>query len=169
MYPRAETRRYVPTNMIYPIALVLHNAFRWLVLASLLAALVSAYAGWLRPRPYQPTDQTLRVVATSIAHTQLLLGFYLYAISPIIRYYWTNKPSFAEAAEFPFFGLIHIGLMFTAIIVMTVGSSKAKRQSDDRLKFQTTAVYFTIGLLLILVAIPWPFSPLAVRPWVRGF
>lgn len=155
--------------MIYPIILTLHNAFRWFVLISLLAALASAYAGWLRPRPYRPADGTLRVVATSIAHTQLLLGFYLYAVSPIIRYYWTNKPSFAEAAEFPFFGLIHIGLMFTAIVVVTVGSSKTKRLTDDRQRFRTTAVYFTIGLLLILMAIPWPFSPLAARPWVRGF
>lgn len=155
--------------MIYPIALTLHSIFRWLVLGSLLAALSSAYSGWVGQRPYRPADQTLRVVATSIAHTQLLIGFYLYAVSPIIRYFWTNKPSFAEAAEFPFFGLIHIALMFTAIVVMTVGSSKAKRQTSDQQKFRTTAVYFTIGLVLILVAIPWPFSPLAARPWGRGF
>ena len=155
--------------MIYSIALTLHSIFRWLVLGSLLAALSSAYSGWVGQRPYRPADQTLRVAATSIAHTQLLIGFYLYAVSPIIRYFWTSKPSFAEAAEFPFFGLIHIGLMFTAIVIMTVGSSKAKRQTSDQQRFRTTAVYFTISLVLILAAIPWPFSPLAARPWVRGF
>ena len=153
--------------MVYPIVLLIHNALRWFVLGSLLAALMSSYAGWLRPRPYRPADQTLRVVATSIAHTQLLAGFYLYAISPIVKYYWSFKPSFRESPEFLFFGLIHISLMFTAIIVMTVGSSKAKRQPDPKQKFKTTAVYFTIALLLILVAVPWPFSPLAARPWVR--
>jgi ABC-type Na+ efflux pump permease subunit len=153
--------------MVYPIVLLLHNALRWLVLGSLLAALISSYAGWLRLRPYRSSDQTLRVVATSIAHTQLLIGFYLYVISPIVKYYWSFKPSFRESPEFPFFGLIHISLMFTAIIVMTVGSSKAKRQPTAQQKFKTTAIYFTLALLLILVAIPWPFSPLAMRPWIR--
>lgn len=155
--------------MIYSIALTLHNVFRWLVLGSLLATLTSAYSGWFSHRAYRPTDQALRIAATSIAHTQLLIGFYLYTISPIIRYYWAFKPSFRDSAEFPFFGFVHISLMLTAVVILTVGSGKAKRQAHDRQRFMTTAIYFTIGLVLILAAIPWPFSPLAARPWLRGF
>ncbi|RYF74886.1 MAG: hypothetical protein EOO39_07825 [Cytophagaceae bacterium] len=155
--------------MLYSIILLIHSYLRWFVLSSLLAALASAYAGLLRPRPYRPADQLLRVVATSIAHTQLLVGIYLYTISPIIRYYWQNRPGFGESPQFSFFGLIHIGLMLTAVIIITVGSSKAKRQTDARQQFRTTATYFTIGLLLILGAVPWPFSPLAARPWFRTF
>ncbi|GAB4031951.1 hypothetical protein [Spirosoma jeollabukense] len=155
--------------MLYQIILVIHNALRWLVLGSLLATLASAYSGWLRPRSYRPADQTLRVVATSIAHTQLIVGIYLYTISPIISYYWKFHPSFGEAREFSFFSLIHISLMLIAVVVMTVGSSTAKRLKNDRQKFKTTAIYFTIGLVIILVAIPWPFSPLATRPWIRLF
>lgn len=155
--------------MVYPILLVVHNAVRWLVLGSLLAALISSYSGWLGHRAYRPVDQTLRTVATSVLHTQLLIGFYLYFISPIIKYYWRSAPDAGQAPEFRFFGLIHISLMFTAVIVMTIGSSLAKRQTDSRQKFRTTAIYFTIGLILILLAVPWPFSPLAVRPWFRSF
>ena len=158
--------------MIYPVLLVIHNALRWLVLGSLLAVLVSAYSGWLRSRPYSSTDGTLRTVATSIAHTQLLVGIYLYTISPIVSYYWRDRPGEStpgESFEFSFFALIHIGLMFTSIVLMTVGSSLAKRQTDARQRFKTTAVYFSIGLVLILIAVPWPFSPLAARPWVRTF
>lgn len=153
--------------MLYTIALSLHNALRWLVLISLLGTLVTAVWGVLTHRPYTKADQTLRIVATSIAHTQLLLGFYLYAISPIIRYYWREKPSFNQAAEFPFFALIHISFMLTAVVLLTIGSSKAKRQADAQQQFRTTALYFSIGLLLILAAVPWPFSPLAARPWFR--
>ena len=71
---------------------MIHNALRWFVLGSLLAVLVSSYSGWLRSRPYQSVDGTLRVVATSIAHTQLLAGLYLYTISPIVSYYWRSRP-----------------------------------------------------------------------------
>ncbi|GAB3506369.1 hypothetical protein GCM10027341_39320 [Spirosoma knui] len=155
--------------MLYPILLALHSALRWFVLGGLVATLFSAYSGWITARTYRPTDQKLRIITTSILHTQLLVGFYLYTISPIIQYYWSYKPSFNESPEFPFFGLIHISFMFTSVILMTIGSSKAKRQTDPLQKFKTTAVYFTIGLLLILMAIPWPFSPLAARPFVRPF
>lgn len=156
-------------GMVYPVLLVIHNALRWLVLGSLLATLVSGYSGWLRPRLYSSTDGTLRVVATSIAHTQLLVGLYLYTISPVVSYYWRSRPDLGESFEFSFFALIHIGLMFTSVVLMTIGSSLTKRQTNARQQFKTTAIYFTIGLVLILVAVPWPFSPLAARPWVRTF
>lgn len=155
--------------MVYSILLLIHNAFRWLVVISLLATLVSSYSGWLRPRTYRASDQTIRVVATSIVHTQLLIGFYLYFISPIVSYYWRFSPDAGEAPEFRFFSIIHISLMFTSVMVITVGSSLAKRKPTAREKFRTTALYFTFGLLLILLAIPWPFSPLATRPWTRIF
>ena len=155
--------------MPYPILLLIHNALRWLVLGGLLTSLGRSAWGWLQDRSYQPIDQTLRVVTTSLAHTQLLVGFYLYTQSPIVKYFWTVHPPYREAPEFSFFGLIHISLMLTAIIVMTIGSSKAKRQSSAQAKFKTTVVYFVISLLLIFIAIPWPFSPLANRPLLRTF
>ncbi|ARK09196.1 hypothetical protein A6C57_02025 [Fibrella sp. ES10-3-2-2] len=153
--------------MIYPFILLIHSALRWLVLGSVLAVLLSACTGLLQARPYRRADQTLRVVATSIVHTQFLIGVYLYTISPLIRYYWRNRSTLGEAPELSFFALIHIALMTTSVIVFTVGSSKAKRESDARQQFRTTAIYFSVGLLLLLLAIPWPFSPLVARPWFR--
>ncbi|QIP13354.1 hypothetical protein G8759_12295 [Spirosoma aureum] len=155
--------------MIYPILLVVHNTLRWLVFGSLLASLGGSYWGWVKNSTYRPFDQTLRVVATSLAHTQLLVGFYLYAKSPIVSYYWKFSPDASQSPEFRFFALIHISLMIVSVVIMTIGSSKAKRQRLAQQKFKTTALYFTISLLLILVAIPWPFSPLAARPWLRSF
>lgn len=155
--------------MLYPIIVATHNAMRWLVVGSLIATLVSGYSGWLRPRSYRPADQTLRVVTTSLLHVQLLIGIYLYTLSPIIRYYWKFHPSFGDAIEFPFFSLIHSSLMFVAVVIMTIGSSTAKRLKDDQQKFKTTAIYFTIGFVLLILAVPWPFSPLVNRPWFRLF
>ncbi|WP_461129489.1 hypothetical protein [Spirosoma aerophilum] len=155
--------------MIYPILLVVHNAFRWLVVISLIAVLANSYSGWLRPRAYRPVDQVFRTVATSIVHTQLLIGFYLYFISPLISYYWRFKPDPSQSPEFRFFSLIHISIMFTAVMVITIGSSLAKRRTVANEKFKITAIYFTLGLVLILMAVPWPFSPLASRGWFRTF
>jgi len=66
-----------------------------------------------------------------------------------------------------FFGLIHILLMLIAIILITIGSAIAKRKTSDVEKFKTILIYYSISLLIIFIAIPWPFSPLAHRPFLR--
>jgi uncharacterized membrane protein len=68
-----------------------------------------------------------------------------------------------------FFGIIHIVLMLVAIILITIGSAMAKRKTGDEQKFKTILLWYSLGLLLILIAIPWPFSPLAQRPYMRFF
>ena len=68
-----------------------------------------------------------------------------------------------------FFGMEHITMMLIAITVITVGSIRAKRKSTDHDKFKTMALWFSVGLLLILMSIPWGFPPLVDRPYFRGF
>jgi MFS-type transporter involved in bile tolerance (Atg22 family) len=97
----------------------------------------------------------------------LVIGIILYTQSPLIKYFWKNFRDAAQDSNTLFFGLIHIALMFTAIIVITVGSALAKRKQGDAEKFKTMFLWFSIALVIILVAIPWPFSPLSNRPYFR--
>jgi uncharacterized membrane protein AbrB (regulator of aidB expression) len=60
-------------------------------------------------------------------------------------------------------------MMTIAIILITIGAAMAKRETDDKKQYRIIFQYFTIALLLILIAIPWPFSPLAQRPFIREF
>jgi lauroyl/myristoyl acyltransferase len=48
-------------------------------------------------------------------------------------------------------------MMLIAIVLITIGSAKAKRQTDDSQKYKKLAIWFGIALVLILAAIPWPF------------
>jgi hypothetical protein len=66
-----------------------------------------------------------------------------------------------------FFGILHLLFMLTAIVLITIGSAKAKRMPTDEEKFKTMLTWYSIGLIIILIAIPWPFSPLASRPYFR--
>jgi cytochrome b561 len=63
----------------------------------------------------------------------------------------------------------HSLMMVIAIIVITIGSAKAKRKLTDREKFKTMALWFSAGLLIILSSVPWAFSPLISRPYFRPF
>lgn len=147
--------------------LYVHSLFRWLVLFSLLAATGTAWHGLSKARTFSRADNAVRHWTATIAHVQLLIGILLYTQSPMIGWFWSN---YAEASHDPnpmFFGIVHGALMLTAIVVITIGSSLAKRSVTDREKFATVLLWYTAALLIILIAIPWPFSPLAARPYLR--
>ncbi|WP_448635056.1 hypothetical protein [Pedobacter panaciterrae] len=63
----------------------------------------------------------------------------------------------------------HSLMMVIAIVVITIGSARAKRKLTDPEKFQTMALWFSAGLLIILSSVPWAFSPLISRPYFRPF
>lgn len=154
---------------MYPTLLALHSATRWLVLSSLLFVIFRAYRGWLLNKSYLKFDNSVRHITATIAHVQLVLGVCLYLISPIVSYFLHNFGTAVHERIIRFFGMEHIIMMLIGIIVITIGSVKAKRKESDKEKFKTTAIWFTVGLLIILSSVPWSFSPLISRPDFRSF
>jgi hypothetical protein len=154
---------------MYSTLLALHSLTRWLVLGSLLFAIFWSYRGWLLRKPYLNFGNSVRHVTATIAHVQLVLGITLYFVSPIVSYFLHNFSTAVHERTLRFFGMEHIAMMFTGIIVITIGSAKAKRKENDTEKYKTTALWFTVALLIILSSIPWSFSPLISRPNFRGF
>ena len=154
---------------MYPILLAIHSSLRWLVLASLLYALYRAYRGWFAHKPFTRLDNTVRHTTATIAHIQLVIGIWLYFVSPVSRYFLNNFTAAVHERQTRFFGMEHSTMMLVAIIVITLGSALAKRKPTDQAKFKTIALWFTVALLVILSSIPWPFSPLVSRPYFRIF
>ena len=146
-----------------------HSLIRWLVLLSLLFAIFRAYRGWKSNYSFSKLDNAVRLTSVTIAHLQLILGIWLYSISPVTHYFLHFFKDAVHQREIRFFGMEHITMMLTAIIVITIGSAKVKRQATDKEKFRTMAIWFSIGLFLILTSIPWKFSPLISRPYFRAF
>jgi NADH:ubiquinone oxidoreductase subunit 2 (subunit N) len=67
---------------------------------------------------------------------------------------------------FRFFTVEHSLMMLIAIVLITVGHSKAKKATTDEKKFKTLAIFFTLALIIILAAIPWPFREVGMgRGW----
>ncbi|MFC5408092.1 hypothetical protein ACFPMF_02135 [Larkinella bovis] len=154
---------------MYSTLLVSHSAFRWLVLGSLLFALYRGLNGWLGQKPFARLDNTIRHSTATITHIQLMIGYTLYFYSPLVSYFRAHFSEVGNQPEFRFFGWIHIVLMTLSVLLITIGSAAAKRQETDSAKFKTMTIWYAIGLLIILAAIPWPFSPLASRPYFRSF
>ena len=152
---------------MYVTLIFLHSLFRWLVLVSLVVAIVRAYLGVNQLKPFSKTDNAIRHWTATIAHIQLVLGIILYTKSPIIKYFWKETEETSSNWDVAFFAMFHAFLMFSAVVVLTVGSSLAKRKSEDGEKFRTMLIWFSIALFIIFIAIPWPFSPLSSRPYFR--
>nr|WP_294944080.1 hypothetical protein [uncultured Mucilaginibacter sp.] len=153
---------------MYNLILPLHSLVRWLVLFSLLAAIFRSYQGWLGRKAYGKFDERLRLITINIIHIQFVLGIWLYLVSPITTWFIHHFSEGVRLREIRFFGMEHITMMLIAVALITVGASKAKRQVTDHNKFRTQAIWFSIGLLIILSSIPWAFSPLVHRPWLRA-
>ena len=152
---------------MYPYLIFFHSCFRWLVLAGLLTSIYRAYSGYTGHKPFTRTDNSVRHWTATLTHIQLMLGLVLYFTSPVTQYFLKNTKEALQIRDITFFGLIHISVMVVSVLLVTVGSAMAKRQETDRDKFRTMLIWYGVALLLIFVAIPWPFSPLANRPYFR--
>ncbi|SHH34952.1 hypothetical protein SAMN04488109_3811 [Chryseolinea serpens] len=153
---------------MYAFVLWFHSLFRWAVLTGLLYALYRAYRGYRLQLDFTNHDESVRHWTATLAHIQLTAGFYLYLISPFVKAYFSANPS-ADSTEGTFFGWIHITCMLVAVVMITVGSAWTKRKVSSRDKFRTMLGWFGVGLLVILLAVPWPFLPWAHRPYIRPF
>jgi multisubunit Na+/H+ antiporter MnhF subunit len=154
---------------MYSTLLAIHSWFRWLVLLSLVIAVYRSYTGWRSDKRFTKLDNFTRHTTATVLHIQFTIGIVLYLISPIVTYFLHNFNEAVHLREIRFFGMEHIVMMVTAVIVITIGSIKTKRRSTDQRKFKTMLTWYSGGLMLILASIPWGVLFLVSRPFFRAF
>lgn len=154
---------------MYPVLLTIHSLFRWLVLASLLFSIYLSYRGWFKNKIYSKSDNFIRHSTATVVQIQWCIGISLYFLSPVVEFFLNNFKEAVHQREFRFFGMEHSLMMFVAVVIISIGSGRAKRETSDLRKFKTAAIWFTIGFLIIMSSIPWGFPPLVSRPFLRSF
>jgi hypothetical protein len=127
-----------------------HSLLRYAVLIALLFAFIVNLRGMLAKRPILVGERMVTILAMVLCHVQLVLGLILYfmnlsAINQMVDPYKR------------FWKFEHIGGMVVAIALITVGRVLSKRAQEESKKQRHIVVFYGIGLLLILVSIPWPF------------
>jgi hypothetical protein len=132
-----------------------HSGLRWVVLGLLVAAIVNATMK-KKSGTYTEGDRKLNLFAMVFLHIQLLIGLVLY-------FNYLNNVDYTVDFSEPksrFYSLEHIFGMLLAIILATVGHSKAKRADDASRKHRTIFIAYFFALILIVASIPWPFRKL---------
>ena len=140
---------------MYEILLLLHSWLRWVVLGAGLYAIYNNYSGWQAQRKFTDSDKRLNTIFIASLHTQLVLGFILYFISPMMDVILADMSASMKDKGSRFWAVEHMTGMILGIIIAQVGNIKSKKQSSDTSKFKTAFIYFLIGLLLILLMIPF--------------
>ena len=60
-----------------------------------------------------------------------------------------------ENSTFRLYAVEHPTIMIITIVLITMGYSKHKKKLVSKPKFKMLAIFYTIGLLLMLSRIPW--------------
>ena len=140
-----------------------HSGLRWVALGLLLFAIFNAVKNQTSGR-YEKKDKMINLFAMVFLHIQLLIGLGLFFINDM------SKVSFSEGwmkePMFRFFGLEHVLGMILAIVLVTIGRKKAEKLTGKRDKHRKIMVFYTIGLILILASIPWPFREALGGKWM---
>jgi NADH:ubiquinone oxidoreductase subunit 2 (subunit N) len=129
-----------------------HSGLRYIVLLMLLVAIFNAFAG-IKSGNYLKKDKMINLFAMVFLHIQLLLGLVLYFISDKVKF----AAGVMEDKADRFFTVEHIAMMLLAIILITLGRKKAEKQHEAKDKHKFIVRYYVLGLVLIFIAIPWPF------------
>jgi uncharacterized membrane protein YozB (DUF420 family) len=138
-----------------------HSGLRWVALILLLLAIVNAFTS----KTYEKKHKMINLFAMVTLHTQLLIGLGLYFISPRVQFVKGWMSSEVAEGMYRFYNLEHILLMIISIVLVTIGHSKSKKGTTPEEKFKPIKLWYVIGLLLILAAIPWPFRTVLGGGW----
>lgn len=149
---------------MYEILKHTHSGLRWLVLLFIVVAIVNALMKMGTKKEYTKADKMPVLLGLIFTHLQLIIGLVLYFISQKFSFANGMGALMKDSAS-RFYGVEHITVMILAIILITIGYSKSKRQELASKKHLTVLIFYGIGLLLILISIPWPFRAALGGAW----
>lgn len=136
-----------------------HSGFRWIALILIILTIYKAFLGVKNAQEYTAKHKMLALGTLITFHTMVLIGFSLLFSSA--------KTAFFDMAQpFRFFTIEHPLMMTIAVILVTMGYSKAKKEESSRMKFRKILIFYTLALIITLVAIPWPFRTALAGGWV---
>jgi hypothetical protein len=141
---------------MYATLLTMHNLLRWAVLLGGLYAITKSVLGIMHKRDFTKQENLSHALFVGFCHLQLVLGLILYFISPVVDQALAN--GMGAAMKDPasrFVAVEHISTMIIAIVLIQVGRTLSKKQTEAMAKHKKAVVFFSIGLILILSRIPW--------------
>ena len=136
---------------MYEIIQKAHSGFAYLALLALVIAVVNSLIGLFSKKEFSPLDRKIAIITLSLIHTQLIIGFIVWFISPL------GMASLGQMkdASLRLTSLEHPVTNILAIVLITIGWVKHKKLVTSKSKFKAFSIFYGLGLVLILIKIPW--------------
>jgi hypothetical protein len=136
---------------MYQFLLEAHSGFRYLVMLTLIGAILLSFIGWFTKKTFTTGNKRINLFALISSHIQFVLGLILYFNSPYVK--TDDMGTAMKSSVLRYWTVEHGIMMIIAIALITIGYSKSKRLLDDVAKHRTTAIFYSLGLIIVLVAI----------------
>ncbi|WP_420570936.1 hypothetical protein [Kordia sp.] len=132
----------------------LHSYWAYFVLIMLVIAVVNAIIGFTSGKKFVSKDLRISLFALIFTHLQLLIGIILYFTS-VKGFQMIQANGMKLVSADRLLALEHPLVGILAIVFITIGWSKHKKQQTDKRAFGKIAFFYGLGLLLILSRLPW--------------
>lgn len=141
---------------MYSVVQILHSYWAYLVLLILVLATGNAIIKSIGGKSYEAKDFRISLFTLIVSHIQLLIGLLLYVVSPRLGLFSElGMGSIMKDATNRLYLIEHPIINILAIVFITIGYSKHKKQLTSASKFKLLAIFYSIGLILLLSRIPW--------------
>ncbi|RYD81449.1 MAG: hypothetical protein EOP53_06360 [Sphingobacteriales bacterium] len=136
---------------MYQILQPLHSYLAYFVLAGLVISVVVVLMN--NGKPFTDRERKLSLLGLIPAHLQWVFGVILYFVSPLgIN---SATAGFMKNSSLRLYVMEHPLMMVIAVVLITVGYSRAKRMIGSDKGNKSILIFYAIGLVLILSRIPW--------------
>ncbi len=131
-----------------------HSYLAYVALALLVVAVINAILGLTSKKFFTDKDLRISLFTMIICHIQLLIGLIVYFVSEkgfqafAIEGAMKNSELRLTMLEHPLINII-------ALVLITIGWSKHKKEESNNGKFKKIVIFYTLGLVLILSRLPW--------------
>ena len=141
---------------MYEAVLELHSYIAYAVLVFLVLAILNSFIGLSSKRAFIPRDRQIAMIALIFTHVQFVLGLLVLFTNDKLENVkqlgmgglMKNGPLRLLFVEHPLINLI-------AVVLITIGWSKHKKAGESGRKFKSIAIFYLIGLVLLLSRIPY--------------
>ena len=141
---------------MYQLIKQLHSLTAYIVLAVLIAAVINALIGYFKKKEYfEVKDLRLTLFALIFSHIQMLLGFLVYITTPRLQMWGEGAKIVMKDSLLRLLLLEHPLINITAIVLITIGWVKLKKQNEVRKMFGKVVLFYGIALVLLLSRLPW--------------
>lgn len=136
----------------------LHSGWRYVALLLIIIAIISAFSGWFGKNNYTEGNRKLNLFTLIAFHLQALIGLILYFVSPKVRL--DDMAMAMKDSISRYWTVEHLFMMLIAVVLITIGHSKSKKITASTQKHKTIAIFYTLALIIVVVAVSMSGIPI---------